>query len=483
MQEQRARVAARRWSVLAVGFRYLGILTFLLAFITTDLARAEAKLEKPFFPQEQLCPALPEVSGPLIEDDTERSTVGIGGSAIVAPEAVISWLLGEYFVRDAALDADGDGNTLIEEKIQALTVDNYCTTISKKCSAADEEALAGARGQLRTFADQGGGPGYVVELLDRSGNAVQAAPGVILPRDLLDDGARRARIRCVALPIMPDDADKSVQIHWQENGDGGFRLAGDIDNLSKSRGSLGGVKAAELSITSDLIEDETAYRVNGVAGYAFDVAGGGDIQTSFIPFIEAERVTSGSETQIDTLGAGFQQAATVTWPSVLRSEFAFTPVYNTDSDFESQTGTLKFRWTPSLDGNRAWFPLGFPKVFGPIELRLGLDLLLDAGRVFDEGDQDNLDGEGNFLRLGNQTAMQVRGAPNNLFRQFELKLANRYLHNVDTAFENINQFDAALAYLFPGNEHYQLSFAYSNGRDENSLELYEFWQTQFGIRF
>jgi hypothetical protein len=79
--------------------------------------------------------------------------------------------------------------------------------------------------------------------------------------------------------------------------------------------------------------------------------------------------------------------------------------------------------------------------------------------------------------------MQVRGAPNNLFRQFELKLANRYLHNVDTAFENINQFDAALAYLFPGNEHYQLSFAYSNGRDENSLELYEFWQTQFGIRF
>ena len=79
--------------------------------------------------------------------------------------------------------------------------------------------------------------------------------------------------------------------------------------------------------------------------------------------------------------------------------------------------------------------------------------------------------------------MQVRGAPTNLFRQFELQLANRYLYNVDTAFENINQFDAALAYLFPGNENYQLSFAYSNGRDENSLELYEFWQTQFGVRF
>jgi hypothetical protein len=483
MQEQRTGVAAFRWSMPVAGFQYLGVLAFLWQFITTDFALAEAKSEKPIFPQEQLCPALPEVAGKLLEDAAEPSIASADGPSIVAPEALISWLLGEYLVRDAALDADGDGNTLIEEKVRALTEDNYCSAISKKCSAADEEALAGARKQLRAFADQGGGPGYVVELLDRSGNIVQAAPKTILTRDLLDLERRTAQIRCVALPISRDDSDEPVQTYWHENGDGGFRLAGNIDDLSKSRGSLGGVKAAELSITSDLIEDETAYRVNGVAGYAFDVAGGGDIQTSFIPFIEAERVTSGSETQIDTLGAGFQQAATVNWPSTLRSEFAVTPVYNTDSDFESQTGTLKFRWTPSLDGNRAWFPLGFPQVFGPIELRLGLDLLLDAGRVFDEGDQDNLDGEGNFLRLGNQAAMQVRGAPNNLFRQFELKLANRYLHNVDTAFENINQFDAALAYLFPGNEHYQLSFAYSNGRDENSLELYEFWQTQFGIRF
>jgi hypothetical protein len=285
---------------------------------------------------------------------------------------------------------------------------------------------------------------------------------------------------CVALP--PEAEAESA--YWHRNGerDGGFRLTGDIDNLSKSRGALGAVKAAQLSITSDLIEDETAYRVNAVAGYAFELAGGDDVIVSFTPFLEAERVTSGDETQIDTLGAGFQQAATVNWPWTLRSQFAVTPIYETDSDFESHTGTLKFRWTPAL-APETGFPLGFSQVYGPVDLRFGLDFLADAGRVFDEGDQDNLDGEGTFLRLGNQASLQIRGAPETLLRPIEIQIANRYLYNVDTTFEDINQFDAAIAYLFPGKENYQLSFAYSNGRDENSLELYEFWQTQFGIRF
>lgn len=435
--------------------RALGLVTCLSPL----LASAATATAAPLFPQDQLCPTPPASLG------------AAAGADRVAPQAIVAWLLDQSPIRDGALDADGDGDTLIDEKIRAFTDDDFCAATST-CSPDDEAALAKARDHLRRFADQGGRPGYVIE---SSGQAFDL-------RDLLDPAGRTVRIRCVVLPEPPEHADGGNQPYWRENGDSGFRLSGDIDNLSKNRASLGAVKAAELSITSDLIEDETAYRVNAVAGYAFDIAGGDDIQTAIIPFLEAERVTSGDETQIDTLGAGVQQAATVNWPGKLISEFAVTPVYNTDSDFESHTGTLKFRWTPSL-APAAGFPLGFPAVYGPLELRLGLDLLADAGRVFDEGDQDNLDGEGNFLRLGSQASMQVRGAPSNLLRQFELQLANRYLYNVDTNFGSINQFDAALAYLFPGNENYQLSFAYSNGRDENSLELYEFWQTQFGVRF
>ena len=446
---------------------------------------AKAEDLKPILPQDRLCPGLPEASDPPTEASETPVAVPVPSPQLVSRQAIIAVLFSENLVRDSTLDANGDGNTLIDEKIRALTGDDYCASVAAGCNDADKAALAKAREQLQAFADAGGGPGYRLEALDGTGTPLPEAVASTQAGDLLRGLGQSVQIRCVALPKASPEEEPADQSYWHDNGkaEHGFRLAGDIDNLSKSRTSLGAVKAAELSITSDLIEDETAYRVNAIAGYEFSLAGGeDDVETSIIPFLQAERVTSGSETQIDTLGAGFQQAATVNWPGSLRSEFAVTPVYQTDSQFDAATGTLKFRWTPTfIEGSS--FPLGFPQVYGPVELRLGLDLLADAGRVFVEGDGNNLDGEGNFIRLGSQGALRLRGAPGNLFRQFELQLSDRYLYNVDTQFEHINQFDAALAYLFPGNEHYQLSFAYSNGRDDVSLELYEFWQTQFGIRF
>ena len=430
---------------------------------------AQAEAATPLFPQARLCP------------DIEKEALS---QDRVTPKDLVASLLDQHVVRDGILDANGDGNTAFAEKVRALTEDDYCTSIATTCSDDDKATLKEAQDQLKAFAASKGKPGYAIERLDGDGNVLTHDAGAITPADLLDPTNQTLAILCVAVDADEQAAADAETPFWHGNGEkkGGFRLAGDIDNLSKSRGSIGAVKAAQLSITSDLIEDETAYRVNAVLGYDFEVVGGDDVTMSFIPFIEAERVTSGSETQIDTLGAGFQQAATVQWPGSLISQFAVTPVYRTDSDFDSHTGTLKFRWTPSL-APTAGFPLGFSSEFGPIELRFGLDFLADAGRVFDEGDSNNLEGEGTFLRLGNQASMQIRGAPDTLIRPFELQLHNRYLHNVDTDFSDINQFDAALAYIFPGSENYQLSFAYSNGRDENSLELYEFWQTQFGIRF
>ena len=429
-----------------------------------SLSPASAEEALPFFPRAELCPSAEEA---------------LSGEDLVPPEALLAWLLDQLQVRDSVLDADGDGNTLVDEKIRAVTDEGYCASIAGACSDDEMAALLDTRERISAFLAADGGRGFTIERWDGGGPDASE----LTPRDLLEQQNPLVQIRCTALPV--EEAAVVDQAYWRQNEErvSGFRLAGDVDNLNKSRrDALGAVKAAQLSITGDLIEDETAYRVNAVAGYAFHVNGGDDVITTFIPFIEGERVTSGEDTQIDTLGAGFQQAATVNWPGQLISEFAVTPVYQTDSGFDSHTGTMKFRWTPSFKPETG-VPLGFAHAYGPVELRFGLDFLADAGRVFNEGNEDNLDGEGTFLRLGNQTSMQVRGAPETLFRPFELQLANRYLYNVDTNLNDINQFDAAIAYIFPGSENYQLSFAYSNGRDENSLELYEFWQTQFGIRF
>ncbi|MEL6964328.1 MAG: hypothetical protein AAFO01_16355 [Pseudomonadota bacterium] len=448
--------------------RYVAFVAWTLSLILAlPLPPSRADEASLFFPQAELC---------------QNADHELSDRAIVSPQSLLAWLLNHYEVRDSILDANGDGNTLVEEKVRALTEEKYCSSTAKACTDDDQAMLDSARQQLRAFIAAKGGIGYEIERIGGTDRVTLQSIDVIRPRDLLIQHNPTVQIRCTPLPVEEEALGDEAYWHEARERDGGFRLAGDVDNLNKSRGALGAVKAAQLSITGDLIEDETAYRINAVAGYAFQVDGGDDIVTTFIPFIEGERVTSGSTTQIDTLGAGFQQAATINWPGQLISEFAVTPVYRTDSNFDSQTGTMKFRWTPSFSPVTG-IPLGFAHPFGPVELRFGLDFLADAGRVFVEGDGNNLDGEGTFFRLGNQASVQIRGAPKTLFRPFELQIANRYLHNVDTNLSDINQFDAAIAYIFPGSENYQLSFAYSNGRDENSLELYEFWQTQFGIRF
>ncbi len=449
-------------------------------------APAVAETGSPLIPQEQLCPAVPIT----IKDAGDSNTPAPSGTNPaadaynVSTTALITSLLSINTVRDTALDANGDGNTLIDEKIQALTNGDYCRSVSKGCSAEDETALAKARATLQAFAAEDGGPGYTIRHRDQPNQDAAAAKPTVTPSDLLLDDGRTLQIFCVALPATPVEQDVAEEGYWHlDKGDKtGFRLVGDISDLSKGRQSLGSIKPAQLSITGDLIEDETDYKVEIVTGYAFDITGGSEIDSSLIPFLEAQRVTSGDEIEIDTLGAGFQVASTVDWPGSLRSVFSVSPVYQTDSDFESEIGTLKFSWTPTLAKGAA-LPLGFPRVYGPVEVSFGLDFLADAGRVFDEGDQDNLDGEGTFLRFGNTASMQLRGAESTLIRPFELHIANRYLYNVGAQFDNINQFDAALAYIFPQNENYLISVAYSNGRDENSLELYEYWQTQFGIKF
>ena len=439
------------------------VLWTLFSLLLPTSGRPSAEETLPFFPRAELCPSAEDV---------------LSGDDLVLPQTLLAWLLDQLQLRDSVLDADGDGNTLVDEKIRAVTEEGYCASVAATCSDDEATGLRETRERLAAFLAADGGRGFIIERWD--GGRPYASD--ISPRDLLEQQSPRVQIRCAALPV--EEAAVVDQAYWRQDEErvGGFRLAGDVDNLNKSRGALSAVKAAQLSITGDLLEDETAYRVNAVAGYAFHVNGGDDVVTTFIPFIEGERVTSGEDTQIDTLGAGFQQAANVNWPGELISEFAVTPIYQTDSGFDTHTGTMKLRWTPSF-APETGVPLGFAHAYGPVELRFGLDFLADAGRVFNEGNENNLEGEGTFLRLGNQASMQIRGAPETLFRPFELQLANRYLYNVDTNLNDINQFDAAIAYIFPGTENYQLSFAYSNGRDQNSLELYEFWQTQFGIRF
>ena len=312
--------------------------------------------------------------------------------------------------------------------------------------------------------------------------------------EVLDITGRFVQIYCttpepeapelVADVDVPEIVEAPEQPYWIFNprDADGLRLTSEIDDLTKDRNNLGGVRPAEFSITNDLDDNETLYQVDAVVGYNFEVERSDLIFTSTIPFVLFERFFNGSDNEIDKLGFGVQEAFSIFKPDRSGSEFAVTPLFLTDSDFETEIGLLKLRWTPTLPSD-SMLPVGFPRTYGPLSVQLDVDALTDLGRVFNDGGNADLEDEAEFFRIGGRLGFKFRGAEDTGFNHIELGVSNRYLKNVDDNIGDLYRLDVSLSYLFSKAENYRLSFSYANGRTDDTLEDTEYWTTQFGIRF
>ena len=425
---------------------------------------------------------------------------------ILDPRRLVSWALSTSSISDAALDTNGDGDTLFTEKQLALTRPDYCGAApARGCTEADAAELRTLHEGLADFVRIQGGALYRFERIRRpdpldAANAPALDPAFEIPGqefqlgEALDPAARFVRIQCLDADAgpwpepepEPEPQDLPAEAAVEPPSLiqallGGFRLSRDIDDLSKDRSRLRDVKAAEFSITGNLREGETSYYVNAVAGYQFTMEHPDQARISTVPFVQFERFFDGTRNRVDKLGLGLQVAASVQAPTVGIHEVAVSPIFITDTDLEAAIGALKGRWTPALTED-APVPLGFYRRYGPILASIAIDALVDSGRVFDPGDNPSLE-ESAFLRVGGQIALRLSGAPETLLSQIEIDIANKYLYNLNAEVRHIERFEAGISYLFPGLENYKLSFRYTTGRTDDTLDRIEFWKGQLGIRF
>ena len=464
-------------------------LPILLSAIAASHSASLPSVDEPLFPAEQICT-------PGAEEDIRS----------LDPLRLIRWLIAISDIGDAALDADGDGDTLLVEKQLALVEPSYCTQdIGRACTAEEAETLARVQDRLADFVDRAGGPEYVFERVRRPTIEERIERDFLNPfyevtgrrfqvAEVLDVERRFVQIYCTApeleeavvvadipAPEIVDEPEKPFWIFNPRDADG-IRLTSAIDDLTKDRNQLGAVSPAELSITADLDDNETLYQVKAVLGYNFEVERSDLIFTSTIPFFLFERFFNGNENEIDKLGFGIQEAFNVLQPDRSGSEVAITPLYLTDSDFDTDIGVLKLRWTPTLAPDST-LPIGFPRTYGPLDIQLDIDALADFGRVFDDGGDDDLGDEAEFFRLGGRLGVKFRGAEDTGFDHIELDVSNRYLRDIDGGDTGLYRLDLSISYLFSQSENYRLSVSYANGRSDDTLEQTEYWKTQFGVRF
>ena len=468
----------------------MGVPALALGLVLFQPFDAAAQLgDEPLFAADQICTP---------GDDVDNRTVD--------PLRLIRWLIAISDVTDAALDADRNGDTLLAEKQLALVQPGFCIADPRRsCTKEDAEILQRIRARLGDFVDRAGGPGFVFERLRRPTVPERVAAPFLNPfyevpgrrfqvAEVLDVKRRYVQIYCTT--PEPEDIQPVADVSGAEIVEApekpswvfnpreadGLRLTSEIDDLTKDRNKLGAVQPAAFSITADLDDDETLYQVDAVVGYNFEVERSDLIFTSTIPFFLIERFFNGSENEIDKLGFGVQQAVNFLKPDRSGSEFAITPLFLTDSDFSTEIGVLKLRWTPTLPSNAA-LPIGFPRTYGPLSVQIDVDALSDFGRVFDDGGNEDLVNEAEFFRVGGRLGVKFRAAEGTGFEHIELDISNRYLKNIDDNVGDLYRLDASISYLFSQAENYRLSFSYANGRTDDTLEDTEYWKTQFGIRF
>lgn len=481
-------IPLRHWLRQRLG---VSALALCLTFVQPSHVAAQAG-DEPLFPADEICSP---------GTDLDHRTV--------EPLRLLRWLIAVSDLSDAALDADRNGDTLLAEKQLALVQPGFCTADPRRsCTVEDSETLERIQERLGDFVNRAGGPDYVFERLRRPSieerfeapflNPFYEVPGrQFQVAEVLDITGRFVQIYCTTpkeeeeeepAPVVDSGGAEIVEApekpSWIFNPReaDGLRLTSEIDDLTKDRNKLSAVRPAEFSITADLDEDETLYQVDAVVGYNFEVERSDLVFTSTIPFFLFERFFDGSSNEIDKLGFGVQEAFSFLKPDGSGSGFAVTPLYLTDSDFSTDIGVLKFRWTPTLPSDSAW-PIGFPRTYGPLSVQIDIDALSDIGRVFDDGGNSDLIEEARFFRVGGRLGFKFRGAEKTRFNDIELAISNRYLKDIDDGVGDLYRLDASISYLFSEAENYRLSFSYANGRTDDTLEQTEYWKTQFGIRF
>lgn len=432
---------------------------------------------------------------PVPQDAVCRPSGGEAGRA-VDPLALIRWAIETSGLGDAVLDADDDGDTLLEEKQLALVDPFYCRRSEVACNEADAAAQHAIHDRLDDFVREQGGRSYRFERIrrpdpaERNDFAFLAEHYEVVDRafqlgEVLSVPAEFVRIVCLERPIPPDliagpasEPEEDLQLPWNT----GLRLTGALDDLGKERAQLRGVRPAEFSIFSDVNDGETTYHVNLFAGYQIGL--GTRDRTNFlaIPFFQYEEKFDQSDVDIEKIGGGGLFQATVVSENLGRDEFAISPYFLTDKKASKEILTVRLRATPSLP-EETGIPLGYSVELGGLLWRFGLDALVETGNVLGIEDEDSPLETGTFLRTGGRIGVNLEGAEGTLLEQFGLELSHKYLYGSIGSPTHINRFEAELSYRVPGSEHYQLSLSYQDGRVDDTLEDKEFWKTTLGVRF
>lgn len=299
-------------------------------------------------------------------------------------------------VSRGVFDTNQDSTETMRERVDALLDAGYCKGAGKGlCADGDAGALDDARLLLQLVL----GRDIVTERIATTSDADRAEWPLLADTEygglaaMLDDRKRFFRLSC---PVQTADATPPRK---RASATDRFRFTGDIDSLALPRGGpkkLRAVTQAEVSYTSNRLDDSETFHVTAYAGYDLARAP----RRQFIPFVgferEQTRQSGPDDNGTSRISAGFLYGAEFDSSDTI----SVAPLYVVDRIHDSRIASLRAAWTPGFLYRFDALPMGNARRMGPLLARMDLQLRAQAGRVIDAGDSTELAGTDDYFRLG-----------------------------------------------------------------------------------
>lgn len=403
---------------------------------------------------------------------------------VVQPKRLLLWLLDFVAISDAAMDLNGDGNTLYNEKVALIADDKaFLKCIeSSRCDELDQEKVIRIRSVIESlWSPSPPNPFRTRFLPGREGSASKIDLNAFLSQDSDIESVCPSPDR-VFIAQSEIEAESDTDASWLDN----VVVREKSDDITKPFDEAGPASFSfeknELSSTRDVEVDlvvaylvNERYRDKESSQYFLYLQSDTDIQ-------KIDGVDTSSSRGALSLGL----LAEYRLGKYERYYFSnhvisLRPSYTKDVVQKSETANIIATWSPIPDLGKNNFFLNMVPAGPYISFKLNWDARLEGGSVLKEGEQEIFDDNNDYADVGANFNFLVNGAKNTLLERFQWDSNYKKLFSLISSQPDKEYASSKLRYFINGN--FSVGLEYEKGRKGVQFNEVDKWKINFGAKY
>jgi hypothetical protein len=422
------------------------------------------------------------------------------GQRVVNSKRLLLWLIDLVGISDTAMDLDGDGNTLYNEKttliadeaaLLACIESGRCDSLDQNKVRKVQEIISSLWGVsppniftnpfttrfLPGFEDSASVINLASFLSPESGVESLCPP----PELLFPDPERESLLtepgEAVEEKVVVEDAR-----HWSEF----ILLRESSDDIIKL---FSEAAPASLSLEGNEDSDTRDIEIDLVVAYLYDESFYEKFSAQYYAYTQFDtdivRI-DGKETDSSRNAVTLGILAEYKLGKYDDQYFAnhiitLRPSYTSDIIQKTRTANIITTWSPIPNLGDNNFVLKLTPVNSFINFKLSGDLRIEGGRVLNEGNVQVFEGNDTYIDFGYNFNLLFTGRKNSALERFQWDTNYKKLHATLSDQPDKEYISSKLRYYFNGN--FNVGLEYERGRKGVQFNSVDTWELTFGAKF